>query len=208
MKVVNLVDPKGRTSIMYGIENSKLERIESESKEMSDKIRRSFYISPNIHKEILVLSIMEDQVFANIAIIEKDVLKLASVSTKIEFIKTEKDKTVELYYNPTSERKIFVIDLESGNEIEPELNFTSTGEMKGIINLETGKKYITIEIRPDQHRSIIVAACNLNLEDNVLKLNINKEEAKRISLVKYLELIHSGKNIEQRLLDTTIEKER
>lgn len=208
MKGINLIDPIGRTTIMYGIRDSNLDRLESSSKKVGNKTRKTFYVSPDMHNEIILLSIMKEQVFVNIAVVEQGVLKLAAVSTKVKFIETKEDKIIELYYNPTSERKIFVIDLETGDEVEPELNFTSSGEVKGVINLKTSKKYITIELREDKLRSIIVAACQLILDGNILKLNINKDEAKIISMEKYLELINSGKSIEQKLLDSSVEKER
>ena len=214
MKIINLIDPKGRKSFMYTIEDksdslkSELQRLMVKSQDLGDKTRRSFTIDTSKDKEILVLSLMEEQVFVNMATVVKGVLKLASVSTKIDFIKTESVGTVELYYTPTSKRKIFVIDIETGDEIEPEFNITETGETKGIINLELGKKYITLELRDDAYKSILIGACQLLLEEDMLKLNISKEEAKRIRVDKYLELINSGKSIEQKLSDASIEKER
>lgn len=215
MKIINLVDPKGRISLMYSIENelkgglinTKLERLESKSQNLGDKIRRSFYLDASSDKEIIVISIMKEQVFVNIATVSKGILKLASVSTKIGFIETKKSETIEVYYTPTAERKIFIIDIETGNEVEPDFDVTITGEMKGIVNLEVGKKYITIELRDKAFRSILVGASQLLLEDDVLKLHISKEEAKRVRVDKYIELINSGKCIEQKLRDTSLEKE-
>lgn len=215
MKVINLVDPKGRISIMYSIENmtkggttnAKLERLETKSQNLGDKIRRSFYLDTNSDKEILVLSIMKEQVFVNVAAVSKGILKLASVSTKIGFIETEKSETIEIYYTPTVERKIFIIDIETGDEVEPDFDVTSTGEMKGIIDLEIGKKYITIELRDKAFRSILVGASQLLIDNDVLKLHISKEEAKRVIVDKYIELINSGKCIEQKLRDASLEKE-
>lgn len=215
MKSINLSDPKGRVSIIYSIKSNdisaqgvKLERLHSESEDLGDKVKRKFFVSSNEVKEILVLSLMKEKVFVNIATVSKDTLKLASVSTKISFIETETSETVELYYTPTSQRKIFVIDLETGDEIEPELNILSTGETKGIIYLEVGKKYLAIEFRDSPYRTILAGACQVLLEDESLKLSISKDEAKMISLDKYIELIGSGKSIEQKLSDVTPEKER
>lgn len=215
MKVINLVDPKGRISLMYSIDkpikegttNTKLERLESKSQNLGDKIRRSFYLDANNDKDIIVLSIMKEQVFVNVATYSKGILKLASVSTKINFIETKKSETVEVYYTPTVERKIFIIDIETGNEVEPDFDVNSIGEMKGIVNLEAGKKYVTIELRDKAFRSILIGAAQLLIENNILKLYISKEEAKRIRVDKYIELINSGKCIEQKLKDASLEKE-
>lgn len=216
MKIINLIDPKGRTSLMYSIKSeeknniqtTKLERLEEKSQDLGDKIRRSFYLNTKNDKEIVVISLMKEQVFVNIAAVSQDLFKLASVSTKINFVDTKASEIIEIYYTPTTERKIFVIDIDTGDEIEPEFNLTSSGEMRGIINLEVGKKYLTIELRDAAYRSILAGACQLILEDGVLKLNISKDEAKRVRIDKYMELIKSGKSIEQKLMDTSIEKER
>ncbi len=216
MKIINLIDPKGRTSLMYSIEDvqndkgqrTKLERLEVKSQDLGDKTRRSFYLDLKSDKEIIVLSLMKEQAFINIATVSNGILKLASVSTKINYIETKSSGTIEVFYTPTSQRKIFVIDVETGDEIEPDFDIMASGVMRGIISLEIGKKYLTIELRDGAFRSILVGACQLIVEDNFLKLNISKDEAKRVRVDKYIELINSGKCIEQKLIDASIEKER
>lgn len=218
MKVINLIDPKGRISLMYNlksekngeIHSTKLEKLEVKSQDLGDKTRRSFYldIAEKKEEEILVLSIMREQIFVNLAIVSENIFKLSSVSTKVDFIETKTKGFIEVYYTPTAERKIFVIDIETGDEVEPEFNITATGETKGIINLEIGKKYITIELRDVAYKTILLGACQLFIEDDILKLGIKKEEAKMIRLDKYVELIKSGKCIEQKLIDASPEKER
>ena len=215
MKTIDLIDPNGRISIMYSIKEDKsmkintyrIEKLHSQNEVLGERTKRKFLISDE-DKEIIVLSIMKEQVFVNIATIVDDIFKLASVSTKISFIETEKQETLELYYTPTAQRKIFIIDLETGDEVEPEISLTSEGLMKGIINLEIGKKYLTIELRNDTERLIAVGMSQLLLEDDLLKLNIKKEEVKRINLEKYIELISSGKAIEKKLDIPVAEKER
>lgn len=215
MKTIDLIDPNGRISIMYSIKEDKsmkintyrIEKLHSQNEVLGERTKRKFLISDE-DKEIIVLSIMKEQVFVNIATIVDDIFKLASVSTKISFIETEKQETLELYYTPTAQRKIFIIDLETGDEVEPEISLTSEGLMKGIINLEIGKKYLTIELRNDTERLIAVGMSQLLLEDDLLKLNIKKEEVKRINLEKYIELINSGKAIEKKLDIPVAEKER
>ncbi len=215
MKTIDLIDPNGRISIMYSIKEDKsmkintyrIEKLHSQNEVLGERTKRKFLISDE-DKEIIVLSIMKEQVFVNIATIVDDIFKLASVSTKISFIETEKQETLELYYTPTAQRKIFIIDLETGDEVEPEISLTSEGLMKGIINLEIGKKYLTIELRNDTERLIAVGMSQLLLEDDLLKLNIKKEEVKRINLEKYIELINSGKAIEKKLEIPVVEKER
>lgn len=215
MKVINIIDPKGRNTILYGINikdgkslsNIRLEKLQVDLKEEDDKTRKTFYVQSDKVNQIIMLSIMDSQVFVNVARLDKDILKLASVSTKVSFIKTNETKYIEIYYNPTSERKIFIIDLETGDEIVPELNLTSAGIMKGIINLKLDKKYLVLELRDDSTRTMTVGLCNLFLKEDILKLSISKEEIKRINIDKYMELIDSGKCIEQKLMDVRPEKE-
>lgn len=215
MKSISLIDPKGRKTILYSVDMNKkfisdirLERLEEDFEDEGDKIQRKFYVKSDVSKQIILISIMKSQVFVNVATLVGDLFKLASVSTKVTFIETKKTETIEIYYTPTSERKIFVIDLDSGDEVEPEFNITSTGLMKGIINLDIGKKYLALELRDLRARTMIIGACQLLLEDDVLKLNMSKEEVKRINIDKYVELIESGKCVEQKLKDAKVEKER
>lgn len=215
MKTIELIDPKGRKTLMYsietdnvsGINNTRLERVRVQEARLGDKTRRRFHISDKEEKDIIVLSLMEKQVFVNIAIVSNGVFRLASVSTKLEYIETKADKVIELYYTPTCARKIFVIDLETGNEVEPEINMTASGEMKGLINLSIGKKYLTIELRNKPQKTMLIGACQILFDNEVLSLNINKEEAKKINIDKYKEIINSGKSVEKRLVDQSMEKE-
>lgn len=215
MKTIELTDPKGRKTLMYsiesdnisGINNTRLERVRVKEARLGDKTRRRFHISDKEEKDIIVLSLIDKQVFVNIAIVSNGVFRLASVSTKLEYIETKADKVIELYYTPTCARKIFVIDLETGNEVEPEINMTASGEMKGLINLSIGKKYLTIELRNKPQKTMLIGACQILLDNEVLSLNINKEEAKKINIDKYKEIINSGKSVEKRLVDQSMEKE-
>lgn len=211
MKVITVMDPEERNTILYSVDidkvdknsvsNLKLERLKEESQILGDKTRKSFYISNDRDKQIILLSIMKNQVFVNVAILTNGILKLASVSKKVSFIEVEEKETIEIYYTPTFERKIFVIDLTTGNEVEPEFNITSTGIMKGIVNLKIGKKYLVLELRDLGVRTMMIGASQLLLDEDVLKLNISKEEVKVINIDNYIKLINSGKCIEQKLKD-------
>lgn len=159
-------------------------------------VNKAFILPEDAAKDILVLSFMPEKVFINFAVVRNGTFKMGTVSTKIEYLKPTKTAISEFTYTPTRQRKIYIIDTETAEEIKSQLLMSDDGTIKGRVLLEQNKKYLAIELRKDGYKKIGAAFVRFLEDDNKYVLNIDKKEARLILLDRYKEIIDEGKCVE------------
>lgn len=209
MREINLIEHEGRITLMYTIENSKrqdviedkyLKKLNCKKTNTSRGLKKTFYIEDDEkEKNVVILTFLKDSVLINLAIVEDDTFKMATVSSKIKYIQTKKEGKTEFYYTPTRQRKIFIIDVETGNEILPQLMLEETGEVRGKVMLEKNKKYLALELRRDGFKKIQAGFVRFNEQDEKYVLDIDEKEAKVVDISKLIEMIRQGQSIETKL---------
>lgn len=214
MKSINILDPDGRNTIMYSIEESRrqdvlsgekyLSKLDFKSSVSENGVNKAFILPEDAAKDILVLSFMPEKVFINFAVVRNGTFKMGTVSTKIEYLKPTKTAISEFTYTPTRQRKIYIIDTETAEEIKSQLLMSDDGTIKGRVLLEQNKKYLAIELRKDGYKKIGAAFVRFLEDDNKYVLNIDKKEARLILLDRYKEIIDEGKCVEVPLKETKI----
>lgn len=209
MREINLIEHEGRITLMYTIENSKrqdviedkyLKKLNCKKTNTSRGLKKTFYIEDDEkEKNVVILTFLKDSVLINLAIVEDDTFKMATVSSKIKYIQTKKEGKTEFYYTPTRQRKIFIIDVETGNEILPQLMLEETGEVRGKVMLEKNKKYLALELRRDGFKKIQAGFVRFNEQDEKYVLDIDEKEARVVDISKLIEMIRQGQSIETKL---------
>lgn len=170
-------------------------------------ILRTYNFNDMDNSEILIVTLQDDRVYISIAKVEDDKIYIANDKIIIFFKNIEIVKSKEEFiYTPSVDRKIFIIDIENGEVIDPKFHIIG-GKKEGKCILFPNKKYLAIEIRGKQNRTIATGICEFRENNNKYKTIINDNEAKRLNLDKILKEIKNKSRVFG-LTDTAFERER
>ena len=94
-------------------------------------------------------------------------------------------------YEPTEKRKIFVIDLETGKEVDSEI--INNGEKNiRMCRINVGKKYFAFEYRIQDIRTIACGLCKFEMLDGKFNISVDEMETNRINYDLLKENISKG----------------
>lgn len=177
-----------------------IQKLMKTEKKIGDKVINEFNIfeEDNISRseEYVVLIVKKEKVSVNIAKIWNEKLEISKTNYEINFKEIENTKEKATFkYTPKKDRKIFLVNIENGEIISPQLYFIDQKQV-GICELELNKKYFAIEIRNDKKtRKLVFGICSFNKEIDKFKTFIGENEAKRIDIDKELNKILKGDKI-------------
>ena len=162
MKKFKITDMDGVSTCIYvikgleekdGNEYPFLSKIDVKEEKKGGYTIKSFELADD-EKEIILLSILKDKVVINAGEVNGEVLNICTKPRGIRYKEIDFDdfdnmSQVEekvFVYEPTEKRKIFVIDLDTGKEVDSEI--ISNGNKKvRICKINVGKKYFAFEYR-------------------------------------------------------------
>ena len=163
-KHFSITDPKGVTTVIYQVNETEkefletspkytLQRLDSISEIRGENTRRTYYLDIPSEKgeELIFLSFGQDKVVVNTGKLKDDKV---SIGSKPEFLKfdtlysEEGTEFKEFSYTPNLKRPISIIDPETTEEVKPVLYMDEkTKEIKGKCKLKPKKQYFFFEIR-------------------------------------------------------------
>ena len=207
MKKFKITDMDGVSTCIYvikGLEEKEgneypfLNKIDVKEEKKGEYTIKSFELDDN-EKEIILLSILKDKVVINAGEVTNDSLNICTKPRGIRYKEIDFDdfdnmSQVEekvFVYEPTEKRKIFVIDLDTGKEVDSEI--ISNGNKKvRICKINVGKKYFAFEYRIQDKRTIACGMCKFEMADGKFNIVVDEKETNRINYDLLKENINKG----------------
>lgn len=163
-KHFSITDPKGVTTVIYKINKTEkefletspkytLQRLDSTAEIRGENTRRTYYVDypSEIQDELIFLSFGKDKVVVNMGMLKDDRIYIGKSPTPVKFDTLYYEKETEykeFQYTPNLRRPISIIDPETTEEIKPVLYMDKdTNEIKGKCKLKPQKQYFFFEIR-------------------------------------------------------------
>lgn len=164
-KHFSITDQKDINTVVYEInktdknKSSKfpkftIERLDSIEELVDDKKRKTFFVDlpKKAGNQLLFLTFQKDQVTVNMGLLKHNEVKFIKKNIPMKFDTISSDSTEESYkeFNctPNMRMPIYIIDPETGNEINPILYYDNkTNEVKGKCILKPNKSYLAFRIR-------------------------------------------------------------
>ena len=163
-KHFSITDPKGVTTVIYQVNETEkefletspkytLQRLDSISEIRGENTRRTYYLDIPSEKgdELVFLSFGQDKVVVNMGILKDDRLSIGKMPSSVKFDTLYYDESTEykeFQYTPNLKRPIAIIDPETTEEVKPILYMDEvTNEIKGKCKLKPQKPYFFFEIR-------------------------------------------------------------
>ena len=161
-KHFSITEAKNVNTIIYQINKTKkeyldrfpkytVERLDTSEELVGDMVRKTYYVD-NIHKhgnELVLLSFNDDSVVINSGILIGNEVRISKKPGSFRFDTINPDETEykEFNYTPNVERSISIIDLETKEEVIPEIFFDENAkEIRGKCKLKPYKSYFAFEI--------------------------------------------------------------
>ena len=165
-KHFSITDQKGVNTVIYQINKTKkeylnkypkytLERLDSTEEIVGDLNRKTFFVDePRKHgNELVMLSFGQDNVIINTGLLIGSEVRIGKTPQQFKYDTINPDQTVykEFNYTPNLKRAISIIDLDTAEEVKPNLYFDEkTNEVKGKCKLKPYKSYFAFEIRENK----------------------------------------------------------
>ena len=138
-----------------------LEKLESKVLNIikeSDISIKEYYFDDEI-AEIITIAIWGNKYIINGGVVKNNEMILSTKPKGSRFIPADIVRDSEYFsYIPSEKRKIFLIDLETANEIIPE-RIVKAGNEYMVCKIDPGKKYLAIEYRFGTHKIIATGIC-------------------------------------------------
>ena len=126
--------------------------------EESDISIKEYYLDDEI-AEIITIAIWENKYIINGGIVKNNEMVLSTKPKGSRFVPADVVSDSEYFsYIPSEKRKIFLIDLETANEVIPE-KIVKDGNEYMVCKIDPGKKYLAIEYRFGTHKIIATGIC-------------------------------------------------
>ena len=94
-------------------------------------------------------------------------------------------------YEPTEIRKIFIIDLETGKEVDSVMVWDGKKRVR-ICTINVGRKYFAFEYRLQDKRTIACGMCKFEMIDGKFNIVVDERETNRIDYDHLKENISKG----------------
>ena len=94
-------------------------------------------------------------------------------------------------YEPTETRKIFIIDLETGKEVDSAMVWDGKKKVR-ICTINVGRKYFAFEYRVQEKRTIACGMCKFEMADGKFNIVVDEKETNRINYDLLKENINKG----------------
>lgn len=207
MKKFKITDMDGVSTCIYvikgleekdGNEYPFLSKIDVKEEKKGGYTIKSFELADD-EKEIILLSILKDKVVINAGEVNGEVLNICTKPRGIRYKEIDFDdfdnmSQVEekvFVYEPTEKRKIFVIDLETGKEVDSEIIKNGEKNVR-ICRINVGKKYFAFEYRIQDKRTIACGMCKFEMLNGKFNIVVDEKETNRINYDLLKENISKG----------------
>lgn len=165
-KHFSITDPKGVSTIIYEVYETKkeylkkypkfsVERLRSTEQFVGDLKKKTFYIEDpqDAGNQLVIFSFAKDKVVINHGLLINDEIKISKkpIPFKFDTLYSEKPTEVKDFrYTPNFKRAITIIDPETTEEVKPVLYYDDANdEVRGKCKLKPNKSYFAFEIRED-----------------------------------------------------------
>lgn len=165
-KHFSITDPKGVSTIIYEVYETKkeylkkypkfsVERLRSTEQFVGDLKKKTFYIEDpqDAGNQLVIFSFAKDKVVINHGLLINDEIKISKKPIPFKFDTLYSEKTTEVKdfrYTPNFKRAITIIDPETTEEVKPVLYYDDANdEVRGKCKLKPNKSYFAFEIRED-----------------------------------------------------------
>lgn len=177
------------------LDDIKLVKLDKESEKIkvneSESNISTYYINSD-NAEIILITMWDNKYIVNGGMFDGKELKISTKPKGIVYNKFENNKEPEYFsYIPSENRKVFLIDLDKGQELELEKVVKDGIEYK-LCSLKPNHKYLAIEYRGGEYKTIATGVCNFEKGEDKYVAIINPEEARRIEYVSFELEIEKG----------------